>query len=65
MKLFSNKTKTMTKYAKLLVLKSQAKKGLIHIGRVSTGPICSKRSVKTSSKTGWSRGIPAFGANLK
>jgi len=55
----------MTKYAKLLVLKSQAKKGLIHIGRVSTGPICSKRSVKTASKTGWSRGIPAFGANLK
>jgi len=54
--------KNISGYAKLLVLRSRARKGEIIVGSVSTGPICSKRSVKTASKTGWSRGIPAFGA---
>jgi hypothetical protein len=51
------KTK-LTGYAKLLIAKK-------YYSQPSSGHVPSKRSAKNACKTGWSRGVPAFGANIK
>ncbi len=53
----------LTGYARLLVHKSQARKGLIKLERPSSnGRLISRRAAK--STTGWTQGIAVFASHI-
>jgi hypothetical protein len=54
----------ITGYARLLVAKSQARRGLIKLERPSSngGRILSRRAAR--STTGWTQGVPVFAAHI-
>lgn len=54
----------LTGYARLLLSKSRERAGEIQLGRPSTGKVPSKRAAKNQAKTGWSKGLPCFGASF-